>query len=417
MAENPLEIREKMGELIHQARELVVRHEGDEPEEWNSEDETTWQRMMDEADVLRKRAERIEQQERSEAALNALTSEPFKPEPEAGEAVRSERREATDEYGEAFESMLRAGPEHMDAEQRATLQVDLDIGGGYLAASERFINKMMIDVDTRLAIRAIATVYRTSYEESLGWPSLDGDISDFVMAGELTSGAEDTGIAFGKRELKPRALKRKLVKISKRLLESPRLNTEGIVVERVGVALARTCDQWYMTGNGAEQPLGLFTASDNGIGTGQDYSTGNTSTALKPNGLIGVQGELAEAYQAKARWLFHRDAITNLRKFTLGDGQLMWQPGLQKGVPDVLLGKPYIVGSYVPNTFEAEAYVGMYGDFKYYWIADGVENMVIQRLLEMYALTGQVGLLFDKLSVDAAPVLAEAFIRIQLDTA
>jgi len=124
---------------------------------------------------------------------------------------------------------------------------------------------------------------------------------------------------------------------------------------------------------------------------------------------------LDEAYQGPARWLIHRNGWTLIRKIKTAEGQYIWQPGLQAGAPDVILGKPYHLGGYVPSTYTAGEYVAMYADFSYYWIADAV-SMTIQRLVEKYALTGQIGLLFDKLAVDAQPVLEEAFVRMKLHT-
>ena len=54
----------------------------------------------------------------------------------------------------------------------------------------------------------------------------------------------------------------------------------------------------------------------------------------------------------------------------------------------------------------------MIADFSYYWIADALD-MRIQRLVELYAATNQVGFI-GRLETDAQPVLAEAFSRVKL---
>jgi HK97 family phage major capsid protein len=56
-------------------------------------------------------------------------------------------------------------------------------------------------------------------------------------------------------------------------------------------------------------------------------------------------------------------------------------------------------------------YVGMLGDFSYYWIADA-DTFAVQRLMELYALTNQVGLI-GRLETDGMPVLEEAFARLK----
>ena len=76
--------------------------------------------------------------------------------------------------------------------------------------------------------------------------------------------------------------------------------------------------------SGASQPLGLFTASDNGISTGRDVSTGNTSTSMTFDGLMEAKYSLKGQHQMNAEWLFHRDGVKQLAKLKDGDGQYIW---------------------------------------------------------------------------------------------
>lgn len=318
---------------------------------------------------------------------------------------------ATPEYEQAVMAFIRRGADGLSPQHLAAMQVDSDIGGGYIAAYDTLMAKIIQAMDVKLAIRPLATVLSGAYGETLGCPTLDTDITMFEFgAGELTDAAEDTGLEYGKRELKAHPIKRKVIKISKRLLESPRINVEAHVVERTAVALAKCLENAYMTGTGAEEPLGLFTPSSDGIPASDDFACASATTIVGDD-LIDVQGTLTEGYVGQ--WLFHRDTITHLRKKKTGDGQYLWQPGLQSGQPNMILGEPYVTGYYVPSTMTTGLYIGMYADFSYYWILD-VISMQIQRLIEKYATTGQVGLLFDALAADAMPILSEAFVRIKM---
>lgn len=318
---------------------------------------------------------------------------------------------ATAEYRDAVLAYIRGGEAGLSPEYLAAMQVDSDTGGGYIAAYDTLMAKIIQAMDWKLAIRPLATVLSGAYGETLGCPTLDTDITAFEFgAGELTAAAEDTGIEYGRRELKAHPIKRKVVKVSKRLLESPRINVEAHVVERTAVALAKCLESAYMTGTGAEEPLGLFTPSSDGIPLADNFTCANATT-ITGDDLINVQGRLVEGYVGT--WLFHRDTITHLRKKKTADAQYLWQPGLQSGQPNTILGRPYVTGYYVPSTLTTGLYCGMYADFSYYWILD-VISMQIQRLLEKYALTGQIGLLFDALAADAMPILSEAFVRMIL---
>ena len=87
-------------------------------------------------------------------------------------------------------------------------------------------------------------------------------------------------------------------------------------------------------------------------------------------------------------------------------------PGITADDPDRLLGLPVGESEYVPNTFTTTLYVGVLGDFRWYWIADALD-IEIQRLNELFAATNQVGFIA-RLKNDGMPVLEEAFARVQL---
>jgi HK97 family phage major capsid protein len=156
----------------------------------------------------------------------------------------------------------------------------------------------------------------------------------------------------------------------------------------------------------------VFTASDDGIGTARDVSTGNTATEIKFDGLMEAKYAVKGQYQGAAEWIFHRDAVKKIAKLKDSDGQYIWQPSVVMGTPDMLLGRPVNQSEYAPNTFTTGLYVGLYGDLKYYWICDSL-NVEIQVLAELYARTNQIDYIA-RVEMDAAPILAEAFARVKL---
>ena len=126
---------------------------------------------------------------------------------------------------------------------------------------------------------------------------------------------------------------------------------------------------------------------------------------------------LDEFHQPNASWLFHRKAITQIRKLKNSvSGDYIWQPGLRAGEPNTILGKLYNTGTYVPNTFTAGLYVGMYGDMSQYVIAASTDNEIVRLDQEPYASANQVGLLFRNAAYDGMPRRADAFVRLKLAT-
>ena len=404
------EMREEAGRFVAEARALVDRAEAGVMTEENS---AKFDKLHAEAEQRIQAAERLERQERADASVEETARQVAAEQVAAVDGPVNPR--ATPEYARAFNQFLRRGMDRVAPDVRGALQIDSDIGGGFITASEIFLNKLIQAVDDAVPVRARATGFNVGLGETLGAPSLEGDLSEFSWGGgELTEAVEDTGITFGKRELKPRLLVRKVVKVSRALIENPRIDAEAIVTGRAAYKLSATLERAYMSGLGADRPLGLFVASDDGIGTGRDVVTGS-ATDITADGLINIQGTLKPQYQTKSEWLFHRDAITRIRKLKDGNGQYLWQPGIRELEPNTILGKRYLQSEFVPNTFTSGNYVGIYGDLSFYWYVDQA-SLRIQRLVEKYATTGQIGLLFDNLGGDGMPVLAEAFVRAKCGT-
>jgi len=170
----------------------------------------------------------------------------------------------------------------------------------------------------------------------------------------------------------------------------------------------------FMSGHGAGQPLGVFTASDNGISTSQDSSTDNTNTAFTADGLISAKYTLTSPWlnNGNLRWVMHRDAVKMARKLKDGNGQYLWQPGMVQDAPDRILDVPVRVSEYAPNTFTTGLYVGLIGDLSYYWIAETM-SVQVQRLTELGALTNQ-DYFIGRAILDGMPVLEKAFVRVTL---
>jgi HK97 family phage major capsid protein len=203
----------------------------------------------------------------------------------------------------------------------------------------------------------------------------------------------------------------KRIKISNTLIRKVP-NSEALVRGRLVYKFGITEEKAYLTGSGAGQPLGIFTAHTDGIPTSRDVSTDNTTTAVTVDGLINAKYALKMQYWARARWMAHRDFYKMVAKLKDGDGQYLWRESARDGEPDRLLGLPAAMSEYAPSTFTTGQYVGAVGDFSTYWIADSL-SMSMQRLVELYAETNQVGII-GRLESDGQPTLPEAFARVKL---
>lgn len=410
MSLNSKTLREQRAKLIADARSIHGRAESDK-RDMSGEESRSFDTMMADADKMMadiERIEKLESAERSLSATNGRQTDPSEPGRQPGQIGGP----ASAEYRSAYSRFLSDGQAALSPNEQRALQAEADPQGGYLVAPMQMAMELIKGLDNLVIIRQLATKFSVPNAQSLGVPALDADPADADWTSELQTGNEDSTMAFGKRELHPSPVAKRL-KVSNKLLRLA-ANTETIVRERLTYKFAVTEEQAFMTGNGAGKPLGIFTAHDSGIPTSRDVATDNTSSAVTADGLINAKFALKSSYLASPnlRWVFHRDAIKQIRKLKDGNGVYMWQPSLSGGQPDRLLDTPVLMSEYAPNTFTTGLYVGIIGDFSHYWIADG-QTLAIQRLMELYAETNQVGFI-GRLECDGMPVLGEAFARVKL---
>jgi len=295
----------------------------------------------------------------------------------------------------------------------AGLLTSSDAKGGYLAPTQLSTNLIKF-LDNAVFMRQISTVETLTQAVSLGVPSWDADPGDADWTAEVPASdiSEDNTASVGKRELTPHLLT-KLVKISQKLVRSSVIGIEELVTQRLGYKFAITEENKFLNGTGSSlEPLGVFTASANGISTGRDV-TASATTSFNADDLHNVIYNCKQAYQGTGVWIMHRDSVKMARKLKDGQGQYLWQPGLQNGEPNMLLGRPLYMSEYAPNTFTTGLYLAVFGDFKIgYMIVDSLQ-LEIQRLGELFSLKNQIGLLGRK-ETDGMPVLEEAFSRLKL---
>lgn len=372
------------------------------------EEEQMFDRLMEQADKIEERIKR-EEQAREIAKRISLDAPPPKDDAPADQAARARA---------AWNAFLRDGRAGLTEDQMRSLSMGTSTEGGYLVAPQQWVEQLIQAVDDAVPLRGLATVMTLTMGESLGVPTLDTDLADADWTSELGTGSQDDAMRFGNRELRPHPLAKR-VKVSRTLLRRATLDPERIVRDRMAYKFAVTEEKAFMTGNGSAKPLGLFTASDDGIPTSRDHDVKTSSGGLdNTNGaaaddLIEAKYTLKPQYHARARWLFHRLVLAEIRKLKDGNDQYIWRPGLSGDQEDTILDLPFVLSEFAPSTMTDESYIGLLGDFSYYWIVDTLA-FEVQRLVELYAETNQVGFI-GRQEVDAMPVLAEAFVRLQAE--
>jgi HK97 family phage major capsid protein len=391
-----IELKQERMTVTNAARDIMNAYEGKVLE---AEKEAELKKLEDRADEITTIVDREEKQ----LARERLTGEKVNEE----KAVQTPKNE---EITAAFKNYIQSGSKE-DLKIYNALSQDNPTQAGYLVAPEKFVFDLIADLNNTMFMRQKAKVLAPLQgAQSLGFPTRTARMAAAVWGTEIAAPTADTTLAFGKKEFKPNPSTAEIL-LSKTLIRNAP-GVDQIIREELAYAFAELQENAYMTGTGAGRPLGLFTASVDGITTARDVSTGNTATEIKFDGLIEAKYSLKDQYQANAEWILSREAIKQIAKLKDSEGQYIWQPSLVLGAPDLILGKMVNSTEYAPHVFTTGLYVGIYGNLKNYWIVDSLA-MEIQALFELYARTNQVDYIA-RLETDGQPVIAESFARIKL---
>ncbi len=368
------ELRQKRSDLWDKAKAFLNEH-ADANGMMNAEDNATYERMEKDIDNYGVAIDREERAERLERELNAPTSKVLSSRPEKPMTDKPGR--ASDEYRDNFWHMVRDRYAHYSVFN--ALQVGTDTEGGYLVPDE-YERTLVQALQEENKLRSLCKVIHTS----------SGDRKIPLVAGHGTaSWVDEEGAipesddSFGQISLGAHKIA-SMVKVSEELLKDSVFDVESYIANEFARRVGDAEEAAFINGDGAGKPIGLL-HSTNGAATGV---TAASSTAFTADELIDLVYSLKAPYRKHALFLFNDQTIKAVRKLKDGNGQFLWQAGLN-GQPDTLLGYRYETSYHMP-LIGAGAKPILFGDFSSYWIADR-EGRSIQRLNELYAATGQIG--------------------------
>jgi HK97 family phage major capsid protein len=151
------------------------------------------------------------------------------------------------------------------------------------------------------------------------------------------------------------------VDVSNRLLEDAAVNITAEVSSDVAEEFGRMEGAAFVSGNGVKKPLGFM--SDANVA----FSISGSAAAISDadggvDGLIDLMYALHPFYRSRGVFLANGTTIGKLRKLKDSDKNYIWQPSVQAGQPDTLLGRPIIEAPDMPDIAAGE-YPLVFGDF------------------------------------------------------
>lgn len=234
--------------------------------------------------------------------------------------------------------------------------------------------------------RRICRILSTGSGNDIPWPTWD----DTGNIGELLAEATDMGSSvdptIGQVVLKAYKYSSKPVLVSTELEEDSAFALAAEIGADLGTRIGRITAQHYGGADaGTTQPQGILAWAAAGV-------TGSEAAGITSADIIALQDSLDPAWESDPSigWAMNKATRSAVRQLTDAvTGQFLWQPGLQLGVPDMLLGAPVAVIQEMPAATNTNIPV-LYGAFTQYIIRDAGSSR-FYRLNELYRATDQAG--------------------------
>lgn len=380
-----LELREKRAKAWEGTKAFLESHRT-EKGTLTAEDDAIYSRMEKDIDDLGVEIARLERQEARDAELSKAVNTPLTGKPMSAPVEKKGR--ASDAYKEDFGLHLRG-----KRLVHNVLSEGVDANGGYLVPEE-FERQIVDALKEENVMRKLCKIITTANERKIPVAATHS-VAQWTAENAAYTESNPT---FDQKTIDAYKLT-DLIKVSIELLDDSAFPLEPYIAQEFANAFGVAEETAFCVGTGSGQPTGLFTANGGTVGI-----TAAGATAVTADEVISLIYALKAPYRKNAKFLMNDSTVAALRKLKDGNGQYLWQPSVQAGQPDKLLGYEIYTSPYVP-VMAAGAYAIAYGDFQNYWIADRT-GRTVQRLNELYSTNGQVGFVATE-RVDGKIILPE----------
>lgn len=357
-------LRERRLNVWEEAKHLVDAA-AEENREFTAEEQGKWDQLNAEIDALDRRSEAMIQGEQrakdTEDAFAKLEGQP---------AVRGGIHPHSD-VNQALRAWARGAPgteRHFDVVPQGQvnfrdLLTTTPAAGGDTVPTSFFERLMAHLIEVSAILQAGAFVLNTGSGEPLQIPRTTAHSAATIV----TEGAAipESDPAFAQVVLA--AFKYgALIQVSRELIDDTGVDLEGYLSFQAGRALGNAFGADAIVGTGTGEPRGIITDATVGV-TG----AGGAEGAFTAEDLIDLFHSVIAPYRAAAGagWILNDLGVAAARKLREdgATGQFLWQPGLQAGEPDRLLGKPVFVDPNVPAPAVDTTSV-VFGDISRYFV-------------------------------------------------
>jgi len=216
----------------------------------------------------------------------------------------------------------------LPSEQRDMTKGVATAGGNIVHSSmwDRIVDKLE---EESQVVRAGATVINTAGGEDLLVPRVGTNPTGALVAEAGTIGESDAVI----QQVSLGAFKyAALTQVSTELLSDSMFNVADFVTRIGGQAVTRALGTDLSNGSGSSKPKGIAQAATS-------FGTSATATTITYANLVEVEATMPIPYRTRETcWLMSPEAVKVIRLLTDDQSRPLWEPSLQAGNPDQLLG-------------------------------------------------------------------------------
>lgn len=268
---------------------------------------------------------------------------------------------------------------------RKAMQVGVEADGGYLVLPY-FSQQLTTILLEQSPLRALARIQPITQADAFE-EIVDIDEAGASWVGETSSRGDTSTPQVSKLRIPVHEIYAQ-PKATQKVLDDAQFDVAAWLATKVGDKFGRTQASAFVIGDGAGKPRGFATYSTAATadatrawGTFQHVVTGASGAFAASNptdALIDLVYSLKAPYRKNARWLMSRSTAGLIRKFKEATtNAYIWQPGLQAGQPDMLLGFPVEYSEDLPAV-AANSLSVWFGDWKRgYTIVDRVGIRVL----------------------------------------
>lgn len=280
------------------------------------------------------------------------------------------------EYKSAFCNYLRKGISHnLPSLESKALSATNSSDGGFLVTHE-MSDKMIKAMHEASPLRKLASIATVSTDALEIIEDYDEAYAGWTHETEMRTDTKTPQI--NKKVIMVHEIYAQ-PKATQKLVDDASIDIESWLSEKVADIFSRKENAAFISGDGLGKPRGILTYPS-GTNWGEiEQIPSNESGVITVDGIFKLFYSLKEVHAVKAKFLMNRSAVLALRMLKdKRTNQYLWQPSLEAGTPDTLLGVEVMQSPDMPSLSQGALAIA-FADFKAaYQIVDRQEIKVLR---------------------------------------